>query len=433
MLLRTPEPENTNWSKKLTKNTLVLCLSCSVGLGSAAAQQPKQFNIDGSQKKIINSKQPELSNKSNILDNVKAKRLMQNIDKLLLQAANERNAAKKLPSKDDYFVAVPPWTETKEDREDTIRKILDSALEIATDGEIVSKQKEIREARNNITKMKAQITSLKEKRLDAPKDSLLPSIFAETVSSIDSNISDLKTRIEENQKKIKTVKRKIYQDFHNKNIEISEEQIELLLGSVLSGDIVKLVAAFDAARVIDKRLGELMAQSKQSLPAARRYFAMHAALFAMLLHAQNEIIKKIDQVYLHKLNIILDDLRKARRKTVNLLRENNRPDQRRTLLANRKAQDFSEQVATFYKDYLKAQRRKIAQSRRRTARDLSIADNTYETVEASFQLRSLIDESQSSFQALERLEAPGFGQVFQNDELRKEFEKLTEKLQVPSS
>ena len=380
-----------------------------------------------------NLEQKETRNNNASSSDERAKKLMQNIDKILLRTAKERNEAKKLPSREDYFVAVPPWTETKEDREEVIRNILDSALEIVTDGSIVKRQKKIKKYQKNITEIKAQITALRERRLDAPNDSLLPSFFTETISTIDDNIAELEKKIGENQKSISQTKRKIRQDFRNKNIEMSDSQIDLLLGSVLSGDIVKLVAAFEAARIIDKRLGQLLKENSQSLPAARRYFAMHAALFAMLLHSQNEVIKKIDKIYLSKLHSILKEIRAAKRKTLKLLRDDNRPDQRKTLLANRKAQDFSQEVAEFYRDYLKTQRQKIVESRHRTVKDLSIADNTYETVEASFQLQTLINESQSSFQALERLEAPGFGQVFQNDELRKEFEKLTEKLQVPSS
>lgn len=363
----------------------------------------------------------------------RAKRLLDNIDRLLEQTAEYRNDARDLPRRRDFFVAVPPWAETREDRETIIRELMDSALEIVTDSPISEHQKQLKKRRDTITKLKEQITTLQERRLDAPKDSLLPSILTETVSSIDANIAELKTRITENEKVIDETKLKIQDDFSEKNIDISHEQLDLLLGSVLGGDIIKLVAAFDAAKLIDTRLGQLMSQNNESLKSARRYFAMHAALFAMLLHAQSELINKIDNVYLEKLQTILNDISEARRRTAKLLRGQNRPDQRRTLLANRKAQKFSEQVATFYRDYLRTQRDQLLKSRRRTMRDLSIADNTYETVEASFQLRTLIEDSRASFSAIQRLEAPGFDQIFQNDQLRREFEKLTEQLDVPSS
>ena len=52
----------------------------------------------------------------------------------------------------------------------------------------------------------------------------------------------------------------------------------------------------------------------------------------------------------------------------------------------------------------------------------------FATVEASFQLHELMEDARTSFEALQRLEAPGFEQVFRNETLRKEFESLTQKL-----
>ena len=42
-------------------------------------------------------------------------------------------------------------------------------------------------------------------------------------------------------------------------------------------------------------------------------------------------------------------------------------------------------------------------------------------------------DSSQSFEALQRLEAPTFEQIFRNEELRREFENLTRKLDVPAS
>jgi hypothetical protein len=42
-------------------------------------------------------------------------------------------------------------------------------------------------------------------------------------------------------------------------------------------------------------------------------------------------------------------------------------------------------------------------------------------------------DSLQSFEAIQRLEAPTFDQIFKNEQLRKEFENLTRKLDAPSS
>ncbi len=358
----------------------------------------------------------------------KAGRLLRAIDTILEKASKHRHESFKLPSKSDYLVAVPPWTETREDRQDTIRELLDSALAVVTDAPIVELQKEISARHKTIRELERQITQLREQRLDAPKDGLLAGILTETEGTITSNIKELKARIEENRKDIAAAKAKIHKALKDSGVEISKEQLDLLIGSVLSSDLIRLVSAFEAARHIDNRLGLLMDQNNENLDAARRYFGMHAALFAMLLHAQDSLVMKIDRIYLRRLRVIIEDIRNARAETTRMLGENNREDQRRALMANHKAQKFSEQVAIFYRDYLKTQREQIVGARERTIRDLRIADNTYETVEASFQLRALIEDARTSFEAIRKLEAPGFDQVFKNKQLRKEFENLTRKL-----
>jgi hypothetical protein len=92
----------------------------------------------------------------------------------------------------------------------------------------------------------------------------------------------------------------------------------------------------------------------------------------------------------------------------------------------------SDATAKGYRRYVLQQREQIAAARRKAVHDLMIADNTYETVEASFQLRNLMRDSNASFEAIQKLEAPTFEQIFKNEELRREFENLTRKLDAPS-
>jgi hypothetical protein len=357
----------------------------------------------------------------------KAIELLKSVESLLARAAKERSELKDLPSRDKYVIP-PLWQETREDREAEVRKLLDSVLEVVSDAPIVEMQASLADYRKNIASLKDQISTLRERRLHAPESGMLPGILSETQNSIDGNIEDLKKRIAENEAEVARVKAEVKAALAKSGIQMSDAQLDLLLDSVLGSDLIRLVTAFQAARAVDDQLANLLSASNEDVKAARRYFAMHAALFAMMVHAQNMLIEKIDTVYVVKLRGILADIRKTRFDTRKLLEEPTRPDQKRALEANVKAQNFAEQVASFYRDYLLTQRSQLADARERTLRDLAIADNTFETVEASFQLYELMQDAKTSFEALQRLEAPGFDQVFKNETLRKEFESLTKKL-----
>ncbi len=361
-----------------------------------------------------------------------AQRLMKAVDAILQDTAKNRGEARKLPSKDEFLVTMP-WTETREDRERKIRDLMDSVLGVVTDVPVVDVQKKIDGLRKNIRDLDDRIVGLREKQLTAPKDGMLPGIVSDTVDSLGKDIEDSKRKIDLNRSEITKQKTEIAEALQRSGVQMAPEQIDMLLDGVLSGDLVRLVAVFNSAKTIDAQLSKLMAQSGENVGAARKYFAMHAALFAMLVHAQDMALAKLDGQYLPKLEAITKDIAAARTKTGELLRAENRPDQKRVLEANRESQRLADEAAKGYRRYLLQQREQIARARARATHDLRIADNTYETVEASFQLRNLMKDSTQSFEAIQKLEAPTFEQIFKNEELRREFESLTRKLDAPSS
>jgi hypothetical protein len=262
---------------------------------------------------------------------------------------------------------------------------------------------------------------------------VLPGFITDTVDSLTKDIADTNKRIEINRSEIARTKGEVHEALRKAGVQLSTEQVDLLLDSVLSGDLIRLVAVFNSAKLIDGQLGKMMNASGENIGAARKYFAMHAALFAMLLHSQDLLIEKIDKQYLPKLSAIEADIRATRIKTAELLRAENREDQKRTLEANRESQRLAEDAAKGYRRYLLQQREQVAKARQRATHDLRIADNTFETVEASFQLRNLMRDATASFEAIQKLEAPTFDQTFKHADLRREFESLTRKLDAPSS
>jgi hypothetical protein len=361
-----------------------------------------------------------------------AQRLMKAVDAILQDAARHRGEAKKLPSEGD-FLMKPLWTETREDREKKVRDLLDAVLGIVTDVPVVDVQKKIEGLRKNIRDLDDRLVKLREKQVVAPKEGMLPGYITDTVDSLGKDIDETKKRIELNRDEIKQAKGEVLDALKKTGVQLAPEQVDLLLDSVLSGDLVRLVAVFNSAKLIDLQLGKLLTAAGENIGAARKYFAMHAALFALLVHAQDSLIGKIDNQYLPKLAAIERDLHGTRLKTAELLKAENREDQRRALEGNRESQKLAEEAAKGYRRYLLQQREQVAKARQRATHDLRIADNTYETVEASFQLKNLMRDSAASFEAIQKLEAPTFDQIFRNEELRREFENLTRKLDGPSS
>jgi len=361
-----------------------------------------------------------------------AAKLLKAIDAILQDTATNRAEAKKLPSKDE-FLLPPLFSETKESREDKIKTLLDSALGIVTDVPVVDLQKKLEDARKAIREGEDHIADLKKRQLSAPKEATLAGYLNDTIDSLQREIDAQQKANDGNKAVIVSTKKDIGEALAKSGIKMSQDQLDLLLDSVLSGDLVRLVAVFNSAKLIDDQLGKGIQTDASNLGAARKFFAMHAALFAMLVHAQDSLIGKIDTVYIPHLAAIGKDITSARNDTKKLLKEQNRDDQKKALEANLKSQDFADEVIAYYRGYLLQQREQLAKARIKAAKDLKIADNTYETVEASFELKQLIKDASASFDAIQKLETPGFEQIFQNQELRQEFDNLTRKLDVPAS
>lgn len=365
-------------------------------------------------------------------DTERARELLSAIKTILKKTADRRADARHLPSEEELLV-VPLWTETREERQREIRALLDAALDLITDVPLVEEQKRLEQARINIAELQNQIAELRERQLLAPKEALLSGILTDTVASLDEEIVDLNARVTANRQQIADAKKAVGEALAQSGVQVEPGQLDLMLDSVLGGDVVRLVATFEAARLIDAQLNKLVVSSSGNLQAARRYFAMHAALFVLLVHAQDGAIDKIDKVYLPRLETIAQTIASTMQETERLLGDRTRDDQRRVLKANLRSQTLAKEVATYYSNYLEQQREQLVKARRRAVRDLEVADNTYKTVEVSFQLRALMKDAAASFEAIQKLEAPGLEQVFRNEELRREFENLTRKLAPPSS
>ena len=320
------------------------------------------------------------------------------------------------------------------DRDSRVQDLLASAFELMTDAPVVEMQRRIANARGEIDEMRERIGSLREERIAAPEDGGWETFLglADDKESLTEAIEELERRIAGQEATIAATKEQFAQALSEAGAQLSSDQIDLLLESVTGSDIVELAAAYEAVRGVSAQLRDLMDESGEDLDYARRYYGMHTALIALLVEAQTQFLEKIDGDYLPKLAAIEGDIDAAARETQRLLDDDPSDEHRRVLEANQESQAIAREALELYRDYLLRQRAQVAAARESTARDLRVADNTLRTVDASFQLRAIMENADTSFNALQSLEAPGFERLFRNEQLRREFQELTDQLE-PSS
>ncbi|MEM6670052.1 MAG: hypothetical protein AAF661_12620 [Pseudomonadota bacterium] len=316
------------------------------------------------------------------------------------------------------------------DRQTRAQQLLGSAFEMITDTPVVAIQERIAKSRADIATMQEQIAELKERRVSAPESAGWEGWvgLAEDQATIDSAIRTLEERIAGAEERIEGAKEDFATAMSEAGAPLPADQVDLLLESVTGGDLIELAAAYEATRGISKQLRQLMEDSGEDLVFARRYYGMHTALIALLVEAQTQFLDQIDDDYLPKLKAIERDILDTERQTDRLLADDPTDAQYRALKANKESQRIAKEALRLYREYLMGQRQQVAEARERTVKELRVADNTLRTVNASFQLRQVMENAASSFEALQSLESPGFDRVFRNEELRREFQELTEKL-----
>lgn len=303
-----------------------------------------------------------------------------------------------------------------------IDDLLDEAATILTgDNRFRARSRELEQA---MADNRRAISELKRRKMTAPSDSL----WRKTVQEIDAEIAERARILGEQRQEMNRIRDAFAAELQAMGLEIDAGRLEFLLSTVVGDEVVEMTLAFEQVRRLTGQLESLTAESREDLPTARRYYGMYTVLLKVLERMHANLIGGIDGHYLPQLQVIEDRARALRRETRALQARGNSP----VLQANLEAQQLTIDAAGRYGDYLKGQRSQVAESKRHLARDLAVAQNTYETVKVSGDLVALMKDSRRLLDTLFSLQVPRL-RAFENLEMKREFERLTHALRGSST
>jgi len=311
----------------------------------------------------------------------------------------------------------------KQDNKSDINELLDEAVAILSLSNTDQTRQRIRVLEKNIREMKQRISEYRQKQVSAP----VRSTWLKTVEDYDAKIEQLKEHIQRNYEEIGKLKNQFAQKLGEKGLFINQEQLEVLLSSVVGDDIIQSSIVYDNVKQISQQLMTLTINTGEDVEISQRYYGMYTVLLKTLLHMQQTFINNIDRKYLPKIDKIVADVQETNAITRNLLRAERDKNRRRHLAANLKAQNLTLQTAALYKRHLIRQRGKMVRAMEKTVSDFQIAQNTYKTVTLSGELVNLLRSSQKSFDLLLNIQVPEL-LVFENKQMKQEFAKLTQRL-----
>lgn len=347
-------------------------------------------------------------------------------------------SAIELKDKNDKLPDSAIFHNDKQSNKDDINKLLDQAVGILATSDTQAYRERIQALEADIREANRQITDYEEKRISAPGTRPAWKAWQNTKEDYAEKIEDQKKRIAEYETRMQTVKQSIRKELQALGLDVSSEQVDFLLSTIVGDNVIQVIVAFNNVKALTVQLEQLMVQSGENVESARRYYGMYTVLLEILDHVYGQVLQDIERKYLPQIaggkneqgkNVegIVPKTQRLLKETGELIRKDSSPKNQEIFAANIRAQTLTLEAAKLYITYLEKQRSDLDLARKKLAPDLAAANNTYETVKVSSELVAMMKSGQSLFDTLKTIQVPEL-RVFENLEMKKEFEKLTVQL-----
>lgn len=303
-----------------------------------------------------------------------------------------------------------------------INALLTEAVSILGISETANIRQRLTEHEQAVIVAREKIAEYRQKQISAPQKSA----WQATVTDFDKKIANVQAEIDQHQAAIDQLKTRFVQSLERIGVRLTQEQLDLLMSSVVGDDIINSSIVYSNVRQISEQLMVLTEESGEDIEISRRYYGMYTVLLKILLHMQTQFIQQVDEQYLPDIENIMTEVEAVSKNTLRLMSDGQNATQPH-LQANLAAQDLTLKTARLYRQHLQEQRAKMVQAKNKTRGDLAIAQNTFKTVSLSGELVNLLRTSQDTFSLLLNIEVPEL-LVFDNTQMKQEFALLTEKL-----
>jgi len=304
-----------------------------------------------------------------------------------------------------------------------INELLDETVAILSTSPVQQFRDRIRVIQGQIESARGQIAEYRQRRVSAPAES----VIQRTASDYDHLISEREADIRHLEAELTAVKGEFAAAVRSLGIELSDDQVEFLLSTVVGDNMVDLGVLFDNVKSMTAQLEALVNESGEDLASARRYYGMYVVLLRALYRMHVQIEEAIAEQYLPQIDDIVARTQSLMAETRRLQRDS--PAKFELLSANLQAQQLTLDAAAVYRQYLTDQAEQVKKARLDLDKDIAAAWNTFETVRVSGELVGLVRSSQRLLEGLMSRQVPAL-RPFGNLELRREFEKLTEQLRT---
>jgi hypothetical protein len=288
----------------------------------------------------------------------------------------------------------------------------------------------LRDIRNRLQAIRADIQSHRDKIRDLH--------FAE-VGQLDDASRDKTARlieaenqaIQKDDAQVNELAAAFSTELRDAGVDLSPAQLGSLLNVTSGDDLSEIAELFASLRTISDALEQSTVSSSEDIDIAKRYYEIYAVLLDTALYAEVRFIHKVDELWIPRIDAVTVETRKLGAETDRLLATTSNAN-RSVLAANKRAQGMTLQTADLYRHYLLEQRHDALSIARKLQEQRNVALNTYKTVAQSIDLVRLVRTSNGEFQQLLQVEIPPL-QPFESEQMKLEFEKLSNQINKPAS
>ena len=312
----------------------------------------------------------------------------------------------------------------KKDIQHDIDKVFNKIIDTLIDDDFLSYKKEINSLQQDISDNKNTIAFYREKKISAPAQSSIKTTKADYAEKIE----ELQEENHNNARHIEQIKGRLIQQFADIGVDLTPEQINVLLTRVDGDDIIQMALMMDVLKHITEQIMVLMKENNEDLNYAKKYYGLHLVTLELVVYIQQNYINKVDHVYIPKIDNIMFEAQKMEAKTKKLAASEVSERRRNIYEKNTQTQELTAHVAQLYKQDLITSKISMVNAQRITKKNLDLARNTYKTVVLSADLYELISESQNMFSEVSKIQVPNIV-PFENMQIQKKYYELTKLIQ----
>ncbi len=311
----------------------------------------------------------------------------------------------------------------KIDYKGDLDNVLNNIIEILTNDDLLSYKNEIEYKKNEISELKSKIINYREKMVSAPKESMIYT----TKSKYQQKIKDAKDGIAIFQNDIEIIKKRLEKRFANNGIELSMEQIDVLLSRVDGDNIIQMTVIMDVLNKITEQILKLMQDSNEELTQAKKYYGMHLISWQVVLHIQQKYIDMVNNNFVPQIEHIIKKTDRMIEQTSRLYEAEDDQTKQTIYQKNLNIQRETKQVAERYREQLVSAKEEMKKAQKISISNLKLAENTYYTVSLSSELYSIISQSQILFTKIAKIQMPTII-PFENKKIKKKYQEITGEL-----